>query len=222
LTALPNRRLFEDRFKLAMAYADSAQAKVALLFLDLDNFKTINDSLGHAIGDSMIRELAGRLKQCVSDTDTVSRQGGDEFLILLPNLPDVDATAPIVVKIMACLQEPCEIDGHELNTSVSVGVAMYPDDGADFDSLMKKADMAMYRAKDAGRNAYRFFDEQMNIEALEQLSMRSGLHRALARNEFVLHYQPQIDLASGKLVGVEALLRWQHPESSCPPHVSFR
>ncbi len=212
LTGLPNRLLLHDRFEQAMAYADRAATKVALLFLDLDNFKTINDSLGHTIGDTLLKKIAALLGECVRDTDTISRQGGDEFLIVLPDLHSTDAITPILLKIRDRLQTPIEIDGNELSTSVSIGVAIYPDDGASFDTLLKKADTAMYRAKDAGRNSYRFFDEQMNVEAVEHLTMKNGLRRALARDEFVLHYQPQIDLASGAVVGVEALLRWNHPE----------
>jgi diguanylate cyclase (GGDEF)-like protein/PAS domain S-box-containing protein len=221
LTELPNRLLFKDRFEQAMAYADRSRSRVGLLFLDLDNFKTINDSLGHAVGDSLIKEIALRLKACVRDSDTVGRQGGDEFLVVLPNIPEANSAAPTLVKMMERLVEPCNIDGHELVTSVSIGAAIYPDDGKDFETLMKKADMAMYRAKDAGRNTYRFFDEQMNVEALEQLSMRIGLRHALARGEFVLHYQPQIDLSNGTLVGVEALIRWNHPELGMVPPGRF-
>ncbi|OHC71512.1 MAG: hypothetical protein A3H93_20435 [Rhodocyclales bacterium RIFCSPLOWO2_02_FULL_63_24] len=221
LTGLPNRLLVQDRLQQAMASADRAKAKVALLVLDLDNFKTINDSLGHSVGDGVIREIARRLTDGVRDTDTVCRQGGDEFVILLPNLPDAEATAPILVQLMDRFADPCRVDGHELTTSVSVGIAIYPDDGRDLDTLMKKADLAMYQAKDAGRNTYRFFDQQMNIEAIEQLSMRNGLRRALANDEFILHYQPQIDLASNTVTGVEALIRWNHPEFGMIPPGRF-
>ncbi|MES2947263.1 MAG: EAL domain-containing protein [Pseudomonadota bacterium] len=212
LTALPNWQLAQDRFEQAVAYAERTMSKVAVLCLDLDNFKTVNDSLGHAVGDTLIKQVAARLSECVRDTDTVSRQGGDEFIIVLPNLPDPEATAPILAKLMERLRDPYDIDGHELTTSASVGVAIYPDDGADSDTLRKKADMAMYKAKSAGRNTYQYFDEQMNVDAVEQLRMRNGLRRALERNELVLHYQPQIDLRSGAVDGVEALIRWQHPE----------
>ena len=221
LTGLPNRRLVYDRFLQATAYADRAGAKVALLFLDLDNFKTINDSLGHLIGDALLKEVAARLAECVRDTDTISRQGGDEFLIVLPDLADADATAPVLVKIRERLQDPVDAEGQELTTSASIGVAIYPDDGEDFDTLLKKADTAMYRAKDAGRNTYRFFDEQMNVEAVEHLAMRNGLRRALDRGELVLHYQPQVALAGGAVVGVEALIRWQHPELGMVPPARF-
>jgi diguanylate cyclase (GGDEF)-like protein/PAS domain S-box-containing protein len=221
LTGLPNRLLVQDRLQQSMAGADRSKAKIALLVLDLDNFKTINDTLGHSIGDGVLREVARRLGECVRDTDTVCRQGGDEFVILLPSLPDAEATAPILVKLMERLIDPCRVEGHELTTSVSIGVAVYPDDGQDLETLMKKADLAMYRAKDAGRNTYRFFDQQMNIDAIEQLSMRNGLRRALERGEFVLHYQPQIDLAGNTVIGVEALIRWNHPDLGMIPPARF-
>ncbi|OIR03119.1 cyclic di-GMP phosphodiesterase Gmr [mine drainage metagenome] len=221
LTGLPNRLLVLDRFEQAMAHADRTETRLALLFLDLDKFKTINDSLGHAVGDALLKEITIRLSGCVRDTDTISRQGGDEFLIVIPDLRDADDIAPVLVKIMERMQDPCRIEGNELTTSVSIGVALYPDDGGDFDALLKKADMAMYRAKDLGRNTYCFFDEQMNAEAVEHLSMRNGLRKALARSEFVLHYQPQIKLASGAVVGAEALIRWQHPELGMIPPARF-
>jgi len=212
LTKLPNRALAEDRMRQIIAYADRTGTKVALLVLDLDNFKSINDSLGHAAGDAVIKEIAERLAQSVNEADTVSRRGGDEFLIVLQGVPDAEAIAPVLARIMERLHEPIRADGHDLSTAVSIGIAIYPDDGGDFETLLKKADMAMYRAKDAGRNTYRFFDEEMNVEAVEHLTMRNGLRRALERREFVLHYQPQVDLASGAVVGVEALIRWHHPE----------
>lgn len=212
LTGLPNRQLLLDRFGQALAHAERLGSKVALLFLDLDNFKTINDSLGHAVGDALLQEIARRLGVCVRETDTISRQGGDEFLIVLSDLGGTEAIPPVLLKIRERLQAPFVVDGHELTTSASIGVALYPDDGRDFDTLLKKADTAMYRAKDAGRNHYRFFDEQMNIEAVEHLHLKSGLRRALAQGEFELHYQPQFELASGRVIGVEALIRWNHPE----------
>lgn len=221
LTELPNRLLFRDRFEQAMSYADHANSKVGLLFLDLDNFKTINDTLGHAVGDGLIKHVAQRLQKCLFDSDTICRHGGDEFLIALPHLPESEMAAAAIVKILESFGEVFEIDGYELNTSVSVGAAIYPDDGTDFDTLMKKADMAMYRAKDAGRNTYRFFNEHMQVEAQDQLNLRSGLRRALSRNEFVLYYQPQIDLADGSITGAEALIRWNHPELGMLPPSRF-
>lgn len=221
LTGLPNRLLLQDRLRQSLAHADRTQRHVALLFLDLDNFKTINDSLGHAVGDGMLREVAQRLRQCVRETDTISRQGGDEFLFVLSDLGGTDDITPVLQKVRDRLQAPFLIEGHELTTSASIGVALYPDDARDFDTLLQKADTAMYRAKDAGRNQYRYFDEQMNVEAVEHLQLRNGLRRALAQGGFALHYQPQLDLESGRIVGVEALLRWQHPERGLVPPARF-
>ena len=221
LTGLPNRLLLQDRFGQAMAHAERMHNKLALLFLDLDGFKTINDSLGHAVGDALLQDIAVRLGTCVRETDTLSRQGGDEFLIVLSDLAGTEDIVPVLLKIRERLQEPFLIDGHELATSASIGVALYPDDGRDFDTLLQKADTAMYRAKDAGRNHYRFFDEQMNVEAVEHLRIKNGLRRALAQKEFELHYQPQYDLKSGRIVGAEALLRWSHPEDGMVPPARF-
>lgn len=221
LTGLPNRLLLQDRMQQAIAQADRQQKGLALMFLDLDNFKKINDSLGHATGDSFLKEVATRLKKCVRDTDTISRQGGDEFVIILGDLSGNDVTPPIMSKIMERLQDPFHTEGIELSTSVSIGVALYPDDGSDFETLSKKADMAMFRAKEAGRNTYRFFDEEMNTAATEHLVVRNGLRRALDRGEFMLHYQPQIDLASGTVIGAEALIRWNHPEFGLVPPGRF-
>ena len=221
LTGLPNRLLLNDRFGQAIGFADRAETRVALLFLDIDNFKTINDSLGHAVGDALLREVAVRLGACVRESDTISRQGGDEFLIVLASLADADAATPVLNKIRDQMQAPFDVNGHELATSASIGVAIYPDDGADFDTLQKKADMAMYRAKEAGRNTYRYFDPQMNVEAVELLTLKNGLARAVERNEFVLHYQPQIELAHDRVIGVEALIRWNHPELGMVPPGRF-
>lgn len=212
LTGLPNRSLLQDRFAQALARAERHDYKVALLFLDLDHFKTINDSLGHATGDALLKEVARRLSECMREIDTISRQGGDEFLVVLSDLEGTEMIAPVLLKIRERLQQPLLFDGHELSISVSIGVALYPDDGHDFDTLLKKADTALYRAKDAGRNQARFFDEQMNTEAVDHLRLKNGLHRALSRGELELHYQPQFDLRTGCVVGVEALLRWRHPE----------
>jgi len=212
LTGLPNRLLLEDRLQQAIVQAERSRSGLALVFLDLDNFKKINDSLGHAAGDALLKEVSARLKRCVRDSDTISRQGGDEFVLILRDLHGAETCLPALTKIMETLQEPFTTEGNELTTSASIGVALYPQDGSDFDILRKKADTAMYRAKEAGRNIYRFFDEAMDEEAVEHLLMRSGLRRALERGEFVLHYQPQMELSSGRVVGVEALLRWEHPE----------
>ena len=221
LTGLPNQLLAKDRVQQAIAYADRSSARLALLFLDLDNFKSINDSLGHRVGDALLKVVAQRLASCVRDTDTISRQGGDEFLVALPDVRDVDDIAAFAEKLLEKLSASFDIEGHELSTSASIGIALYPDDSGEFDALLKKADTALFEAKAAGRNTYRFFAERMNAEASEYLRMRNGLRRALADGEFVLHYQPQVDLASGAVVGAEALIRWQHPELGLVPPGRF-
>lgn len=212
LTRLPNLILLQDRLNQAIAFADRGTMKLALMLVDLDRFKTINDSLGHSAGDRLLVEVAKRLTSCTRDTDTVCRQGGDEFFILLPNLADADASVTFLASLMSHLLRPFCIDDKELLTSVSVGVAIYPDDGTDFETLQKKADMAMYRAKEAGRNTYRFFNEEMNDDAAERLSIDVGLRHGLEQGQFELYYQPQIEIASGELIGAEALIRWNHPE----------
>ena len=208
LTGLPNRVLFRDRFELAAAWAERADAKVALLFLDLDHFKSINDTLGHPAGDALLKLVAQRLRECLRETDTISRLGGDEFLIAIPNIVDPQSLNQTTTHILEALARPFDIEGRELTNTLSIGIAVWPDDGRDFDTLLKKADTALYQAKAAGRNTYRFYTEQMNVDALEHLEIRTALHRALENDEFLLHYQPQIDLASKRVTGVEALLRW--------------
>ncbi|MHB1215263.1 MAG: EAL domain-containing protein [Thiobacillus sp.] len=212
LTGLPNRILLRDRFEHAMAVAERSRAWVAMLFLDLDNFKVVNDTLGHEAGDRLLQEVVTRLSECTRESDTISRQGGDEFILLLNEIPDLETVERIASKILAHLSEPTEIDGHVLNTSCSIGIAVYPEDGKDFDSLLQKADTAMYNAKDAGRNIYRFFDDRMNLQAHEHLLLQNRLSQALFRAEFSLHYQPQLEIDSGRVTGVEALLRWHNPE----------
>lgn len=221
LTALPNRLLVEDRFGQATGFADRSRHKVALLSLDLDRFKSINDSIGHSLGDALLQQIASRLRDGLRDTDTLSRQGGDEFLVLLPDLEDGDATIPVLGKLMECLQAPFHVEGHELATTASIGVALYPEDGTDFSTLLKHADMAMYQAKETGGNSYCFFDPRMNVEILENLAMRNGLKLAVERQELVIHYQPQIQLATGHVVGAEALIRWQHPSFGLVPPGRF-
>jgi len=218
LTGLPNHRLLQERFTQLTRHA---QGRAALLLLDLDNFKGINDSLGHASGDALLREVARRLRAGARSEDVVSRQGGDEFYVLMPGLHHADDVALLASALMDSLHDPVLLNGQEIATSASMGVAIFPDDGGDLETLRKKADVAMYQAKQAGRNTYRFFDAAMNAEAVEHLSLRNGLHRAQERGELALHYQPQFDLATGAVLGVEALLRWQHPERGLIPPARF-
>jgi diguanylate cyclase (GGDEF)-like protein len=221
LTGLPNRELARDRWLQALADAKRRNAQVALVFLDLDHFKTINDSLGHAAGDRLLQTVADCLRRNVREADTISRQGGDEFLLILKDLPDTDAVVPIVSKLLDELSKPLVLDEHELSTSASIGIAMAPSDGTDFDALSQRADTAMYRAKEEGRNTYRFFDDRMNRESIERLTMRQELRRALEQKQFILHYQPQLDLRTQRVVGVEALIRWRHPDKGLVSPAAF-
>ena len=212
LTGLPNRLLLCDRVAQAQAQAHRMQSRMALMFLDLDRFKTINDSLGHPVGDALLKEVVERLKGCVRESDTISRQGGDEFIILLNDVRDGEAIARVADKIHQRMAAPIVLGSHTLNTSFSIGIAIYPEDGSDFDTLLQKADTAMYHAKEVGRNSHRFFTEQMNQRVVEHLSLETNLRRALENREFVLHYQPQMDLGEGRIIGVEALIRWNSPK----------
>jgi diguanylate cyclase (GGDEF)-like protein/PAS domain S-box-containing protein len=212
LTDLPNRNLLNDRLNKAMALADRHQQKVGLLFLDLDRFKHINDSLGHAIGDRLLRSVAQRLRACVRHSDTVSRQGGDEFVVLLSEVKQAKDAAVAADKILAALRAPHRIDEHEVHVTASIGIVTYPHDGADAETLLKNADFAMYQAKDGGRDLYTFFRRDMNVRAAERQSLENDLRHALGRREFELFYQPKMDLVSGAIVAVEALIRWRHPQ----------
>jgi len=221
LTGLPNRLLAEDRMTQAAAHAYRDRTMAGLLFLDLDSFKGVNDSLGHSCGDDLIRAVAERLRGCIRDTDTLSRHGGDEFLIVLTGPRTSDAISTTAGKILAAISQPFDIQGQALMTTASIGIAVYPDDGTDFATLLKKADTAMYHAKEEGRNTYRFFDERMNLGVAELLRLRNGLRHALDHGEFELHYQPQVDLASGRVIGAEALIRWNNPELGRVPPDRF-
>ena len=221
LTDLPNRVLLRDRFLQAQGQAARSANRVAILFLDLDHFKLVNDTLGHPIGDRLLQAVAERLRRGVRETDTISRQGGDEFVIVLPELADPESAGSIAGKLMEQMHEPVRVNGHRLNVTFSLGIALYPDDGDDFDTLMKKADTAMYSAKEAGRNTLRFFTAAMNVEAAARLKLQNRLQRALEKEELVLYYQPQFDLASGRILGAEALLRWRDPERGLVPPGEF-
>lgn len=212
LTDLPNRILLQDRINQSIELARRAGSQLAIMFLDLDRFKHINDSLGHAVGDQLLQAVAHRLIACVRQSDTISRQGGDEFIVLLPSIEHAADAALTAQKILLSLALPYDVDGHVLHVSVSVGVSIYPDDGLDVGSLIKSADTAMYCAKESGRNNFRFFEADMNARAMQRHSVEVNLRLALERQEFVLHYQPKVDLRLGTVVGVEALIRWQHPE----------
>ena len=212
LTGMPNRRLFTDRLQVAMANAHRHGQRLAIMFLDLDLFKRINDTLGHGVGDMVLVETSKRLGQCVREGDTVARLGGDEFVILLPEVDHVEDAAKLAERVISHVKAPFVIDEHELYVTTSVGIAVYPEDGQTVEQLIKNADTAMYRAKDLGRNAYQLYTPSMNARSFERLAMESSLRHALARGEFTLVYQGKLDLVSGRLSGVEALVRWRHPE----------
>ncbi len=212
LTQLPNRILGRSRMEQAIAHVRRIGGQVALLFVDLDDFKSFNDSLGHDAGDEFLKQVATRLQGVVRQTDVVWRQGGDEFLVGVTDLARGEAVSMVADKILQCIATPFHVRGSELVSSCSIGIAVFPETGADFESLLRNADIGVYHAKEAGRNAWRFYDESMNTRMLETVRLVASLRQALANREFSLHYQPVLDLASTRMVGAEALLRWHHPE----------
>ncbi len=212
LTELPNRLYLRDKLAQDLAQAQRLNRRVAVLFIDLDRFKDINDTFGHAAGDRLLQVMALRMRGCVRETDLVARLGGDEFTVILGNVANPRDVQIVAENIMRLLSEPILLDGRETFVSCSIGVTLYPDDASTADELLRKADTAMYRAKQSGRRRYVFFEERMNIEALERMTLEQDLHRALGRDEFVTYYQPQVDLRTGQIVGAELLVRWQHPE----------
>ncbi|MEO8343529.1 MAG: MHYT domain-containing protein, partial [Gallionella sp.] len=211
LTALPNRALFTDRINHAISIAQRSQGQLAVLIIDLDHFKNVNDTLGHRIGDALLIEVAERLKSVMRGEDTVSRQGGDEFILVLA-VTDADGAGHVAEKLLRTVAETCRIEQHELVITSSIGIAMYPDDGENFDTLSQCADVAMYRAKRDGRNNFRFFTAEMQLHSARSLQLENALRRALERNQLYLHYQPQISLQDGRVIGAEALLCWEHSE----------
>lgn len=211
LTGLPNRMLLNDRVTQAISAARRRSKKIAVMFLDLDGFKHINDSLGHAVGDQLLQSISKRLVACVRPSDTVSRQGGDEFVVVLTDMEQPDGAIQIAKRMLQAVSEAHPIEGHDLHVTTSIGVSLFPDDGEDAETLIKNADTAMYQAKEHGRQNYQFFRSAMNVRAVERQSLEAGLRRALKCNELSLHYQPKISLRTGKITGAEALIRWTHP-----------
>jgi diguanylate cyclase (GGDEF)-like protein/PAS domain S-box-containing protein len=221
LTDLPNRLLLNDRLGQAISMALRHRQRIAILFIDIDRFKHVNDSAGHTVGDRLLQSVAKRLLECVRSSDTVSRQGGDEFVVLLCDVASAKDAAGAAEKMLATLRRPYRIDDLELHVSGSIGIATYPEDGTTAEALLKNADAAMYRAKECGRNNYQFFKAEMNRYALERHSLESDLHLALERQEFVLHYQPKVELLTGAITGIEALLRWRHARHRLIPPSRF-
>lgn len=239
LTALPNRRLFTEQLALLLRLAKRNNQVLALLFLDLDNFKRINDSLGHSAGDNLLREVGLRLASCVRDSDIVShyveeeelskldpridvsRLGGDEFTVVLNQIEKPEDAGLVAQRLLESMARPIMVDGHEVVITTSIGIAIAPRDAEDVEALLKAADSAMYRAKAQGRNNFTYFDREMQDAGVERLRLESDLRRAIERDELILHYQPQVDTRSGDVVGVEALLRWQHPDQGLVPPFKF-
>jgi diguanylate cyclase (GGDEF)-like protein/PAS domain S-box-containing protein len=221
LTGLPNRMLLNDRLSQAITLAPRHFKKVAVLFLDLDGFKHINDSLGHPTGDKLLQSIGKRLVECVRGSDTVSRQGGDEFVVLLSEVERSEDTAITARRMLQAVAEAHSIDQHDLHVTTSIGVSVYPDDGLDAETLIKNADTAMYQAKENGRQSYQFFKPAMNVRAVERQAIEESLRRALDRHEFAIHYQPKVNLKTGAITGAEALLRWTHPVRGPIPPAQF-
>ena len=221
LTGLPTRSLFHDRATHALARANREEKLVAIMYLDVDHFKNINDGMGHHVGDELLKALAKRVTTCLRDVDTVSRLGGDEFAIILESIPHIDSATIVAEKILDAMQESFRVEGHELRVTVSIGITLYPMDDKDLVNLLKDADQAMYRAKQSGRNNYQLFGADMVETTVAVKKMELEIESALERGELLLHYQPRLDLLTGNITGVEALLRWQHPEMGLVPAKDF-
>jgi diguanylate cyclase len=221
VTNLPNRVLLNDRIDQSISLAHRQNRAIAVLFLDLDHFKYINDSLGHAVGDELLQCVSKRLLASVRGSDTVSRQGGDEFVILLSEITHPEGAATSAKKILLALNAPYFIAGHDLHVDGSIGISIYPADGENAETLVKNADTAMYNAKECGRNNFQFFKVEMNLKVVERQYLEASLRRGIERNQFLLHYQPKVNLITGEITGVEALLRWQHPDRGLVPPAQF-
>lgn len=211
-TDLPNRRLLQDRLQQALAWAERMQGSVALILLDLDNFKDFNDSLGHASGDRLLALIGERLRGCIRRSDTVARVGGDEFAIVISDIGSEQQVVSVAQKVLSCVGEPCSIDGRQYRLTASLGISSYPTDAKDPGNLIRLADTAMYRAKEAGRNQFQFFSPEMNADILQRLLLMNDLHQALDEEQFEVYYQPQVDMRTGGICGTEALVRWNHPQ----------
>ena len=221
LTGLPNRLLFKDRLTVAISHAQRDRAKLAVLFLDLDRFKVINDSLGHNIGDQLLQAVSARVQSCVRESDTVARLGGDEFTVLLPHLPHAEDAALVAQKIIDAVRYPFQIEGREFFMTTSIGISLYPDDGFDAETLIRNADTAMYQAKEQGRDNYQLFNAFINAKALQRIALEHGLRKALINQELAVYYQPIFDFRTGRINGMEALLRWNHPTLGMIPPAVF-
>ena len=221
LTGLPNRSMFNQRLGHALAQARRSGKSLAILFIDLDRFKNINDTLGHDAGDRVLKEIADRLRGCLRESDTVGRLGGDEFVVLIEELPQPEHVTAVAQKIIATAARPIALPTQEVHLTASIGIGTFPEDGADTESLMKNADIAMYRAKEQGKNTFQYYAAHMNVHTLERLALETALRRALERDEFLLHYQPKVDIASGRVCGIEALVRWQQPGKALVPPAQF-
>jgi diguanylate cyclase (GGDEF)-like protein/PAS domain S-box-containing protein len=221
LTGLPNRLNFNESLNQALARAKRKRGMLSVMFLDLDRFKLINDTMGHNLGDLLLKDIAERIRQTLREGDTIARQGGDEFLVLLPEIRDEQEVVSVTERILGVFSQPLMLDGNEVYMSTSIGISLYPTDGSNLETLVKQADTAMYYAKEQGRNNYQFFTSGLNIKANDRLSTENSLRKALARGEFILHYQPQVDIESGSIVGLEALIRWNSAEQGIVPPFSF-
>jgi diguanylate cyclase (GGDEF)-like protein/PAS domain S-box-containing protein len=221
LTALPNRAMFSDMLNMSIQNGRRYNRGFAVLFIDIDRFKNINDTLGHDAGDRLLQEMGKRLTETVRTSDVVARLGGDEFVVLVQEVLEVKQVASVARKVLSALVHPVTIEGQECRMTASIGICMYPSEAQDEVALMKGADIAMYRAKEDGKNNYKFYSQEMNVHSFERLALETSLRRGIERNEFLLHYQAKLDLRSGRITGVEALVRWQHPDMGMVPPAQF-
>jgi polar amino acid transport system substrate-binding protein len=221
LTGLPNRALLNEQLALDLCLANEKNEKVAIIFIDLDNFKSVNDTLGHSVGDELLIVVSELIKNCLEETDTPTRLGGDEFILIIPKMASLESITILSRKILKALNNPLNIGEHELYVTASIGISIYPDHGLDGNTLLKCADMAMYKAKEQGKNKFCLYRSEMNAPVIERLNMEKSLRKAIILNEFVVYYQPQIDINTGKIVGSEALVRWLHPKLGLIPPLKF-